>query len=203
MDGAFQLVDGSGLKAVLCKWSIAVLNFLYDGPRSFSEIARGLNVSNKVLSEKLSRLSRIGLVSEQTGNRMIYKLTSEGREFAEVTRLAVSQGINPLELRCVLTCKWMPQILGRLVCRDLYASELYEKIDGISWKVLSEMLRKLESYQMIKRDVVGSHPIRVRYKLDTKGRIVVRWILINSQNLKRLADLRPAEDQIFLDTSSS
>ncbi len=178
------LANAPYLKPVLCKWGIAILSLLDGGPLSFSELAKQLNISNKVLSGKLRALSRSGLVYCVEGVRRLYCLTEKGRVVAGVVKPAILAGITPIELHEVLSCKWMPQILSNLLTRDLFASELAERIPGISWKVLSQRLRKLQVFQMVKREVIGSHPIRVRYRLDVKGRLMVKWMLTNSTALR-------------------
>ena len=171
-------------KSILCKWGLTIISLLYEDPLSFSELAKRLQISNKVLSEKIKALSRSGLIYSVDGIKRLYCLTEKGREVAEIVKPAVSVGITPLELHEVLSCKWMPQILSSLLTGDLFAVELAEKVPGISWKVLSQRLRKLQVFQMVRREVIGSHPVRVRYSLDVKGRLMVKWMLTNATALR-------------------
>lgn len=175
------------LAPVSCKWGLTIISLLDEGPLSFSELARRLSISNKVLSGKLKALSKSGLVYSLDGVKRQYCLTEKGREVAELVKPAILKGITPLELHEVLSCKWMPQILSCLLTGDLFASDLVERIPGISWKVLSERLRKLQAFQMVRREVIGSHPVRVRYRLDVKGRLMIKWMLTNAIGLREFA----------------
>lgn len=170
-------------RQVMCKWSVSLLVALYDGPMSFSALAKGLGVSNKVLVEKLRRLVRYGLVSEVQIGGKVYALTERGRELSYLLKPLVAEGVPPAAIRTVLHCKWMPDILKALWLRELFSNELYGKFDGLSWKVFSEMLKKLEEFQMIRRSVIPSRPVRVKYRLESKGRLIVTWMLRNGINL--------------------
>ncbi|MEM4591106.1 MAG: winged helix-turn-helix transcriptional regulator [Nitrososphaerota archaeon] len=169
-------LNGSVWREVMCKWSVAILVSLHDGPMNFSGLAKRLGVSNKVLSKKLRRLSGLSLISESYGGKG-YMLTDAGLELSQLLKPLVAEGVSPAVIQAVLRCKWMPQILRALWLRDMFASELAGSFEEISWKVFSERMKKLEEFQLIHRYVIPSHPVRVKYGLEARGRVVVRWML--------------------------
>jgi DNA-binding HxlR family transcriptional regulator len=66
--------------------------------------------------------------------------------------------------------KWTRAILERLVVRgDLRYNELAAEIDGISDKMLSESLERLEAHNLVRREVVDDRPVKVRYSLTEAG----------------------------------
>jgi DNA-binding HxlR family transcriptional regulator len=66
--------------------------------------------------------------------------------------------------------KWTRAILERLAVRgDLRYSELADEIDGISDKMLSESLERLEEHHLVEREVVDDRPVKVRYSLTEAG----------------------------------
>lgn len=72
------------LAAVSGRWATLVLRDLMHGPRSFTELRRGLpTLSAKVLTERLAGLERQGLVECHRHNgfptRVSYRLTPAGR----------------------------------------------------------------------------------------------------------------------------
>ena len=48
-------------------------------------------------------------------------------------------------------------------------SELQTAVDGISSKVLSDVLEDLEQKRLIDREIVNEKPFRVRYSLTERG----------------------------------
>lgn len=66
--------------------------------------------------------------------------------------------------------KWHPVIVHRLLEGGPAGfNELETRIGGISSKVLSESLVDLEANEIIEREVVSEHPVRVRYSLTEFG----------------------------------
>jgi DNA-binding HxlR family transcriptional regulator len=66
--------------------------------------------------------------------------------------------------------KWTRAIIERLVVRgDLRYNELAAEIDGISDKMLSESLERLEDHRIVRREVVDDRPVKVRYSLTEAG----------------------------------
>jgi len=71
-------------------------------------------------------------------------------------------------------------------------SELQTAVDGISSKVLSNVLEDLEQKRLIDREIVNEKPFRVRYSLTERGsdlqpviKAMDEW---GSEHLKSAAD---------------
>ncbi|HEX2031308.1 MAG TPA: helix-turn-helix domain-containing protein [Actinomycetota bacterium] len=79
------------------RWSLLVVEALLAEPRRFSDLARDLGgIAPNVLSERLKRLEREGVVSATPYSsrplRLAYDLTPEGRELAGAIRLLADWG---------------------------------------------------------------------------------------------------------------
>lgn len=70
----------------------------------------------------------------------------------------------------VISTKWRPVIIDRLLDGSRRFNELKRTIPQISSKVLAENLTKLEEEGILKREVDTTPPIRVHYRLTEKGR---------------------------------
>lgn len=87
------------------------------------------------------------------------------------------QGYNVYHKNCParmvfdrLADKWALLIVHLLEERPIRFNQLRREIQGVSQKVLSQTLRKLERDGLIKREVITSMPIAVEYSLTTLGR---------------------------------
>jgi len=70
----------------------------------------------------------------------------------------------------ILEGKWKIVILNRLFARPVWRfSELERAVPGISQRMLSQQLRTLEEYQLVKRTVHPQFPPRVEYELTEFG----------------------------------
>lgn len=66
--------------------------------------------------------------------------------------------------------KWHPVIIHRLLKHgSLGFSDLEERMDGVSGKVLSESLEDLEEKHLVERTVLDDRPVRVEYSLTKHG----------------------------------
>lgn len=66
--------------------------------------------------------------------------------------------------------KWHPVVIHRLLDDGPNGfSDLQESIDGISSKVLSDVLGDLESKRLIDREIVNEKPVRTEYSLTEHG----------------------------------
>ena len=177
-----SIVYGHGLNPAvpLCRWSIAVMVELYKGPKRFSELRRSLGVSNRVLAYKLKILRTGGVVDRVlTGDAPLYVLTSHGVRVAEAFH-----SLSPLEVKTtalvnILRSKWMRDILIALWRETLSPVEIMARVSGVTWKVLSENLKKLESFGLVERGVAATRPVRVRYGLTSRGRSLTGWLVRN------------------------
>ncbi len=72
-----------------CKWSLAVLGALTDGPSRPSALQRScVGISTKVLNERLRKFERFGVVEREVypevPPRVEYRLTAFGQRFRRV-----------------------------------------------------------------------------------------------------------------------
>ena len=79
------------------RWSLLIVEALLPEPRRFSDLSRDLGgIAPNVLSERLKRLEREGVVSATPYSsrpvRLVYDLTPEGRELAGAIRFLADWG---------------------------------------------------------------------------------------------------------------
>jgi DNA-binding HxlR family transcriptional regulator len=79
-------------------------------------------------------------------------------------------------LEDVLGCKWSVSVLQAIAAGVERPGALERHIAGISTKILSERLRKLEAYGLISKSVQATKPPRTDYALTTHGTKVVALI---------------------------
>ena len=71
----------------------------------------------------------------------------------------------------ILSGKWKFHILGTLIqVEELGFMELMREVDGIGTKMLSKELQDLEMNQLLKREVLKTKPITVKYSVTEYGR---------------------------------
>jgi len=76
-----------GIMEVGGKWKLAIVYYLLQGPKTFSELKELLGVNSKILSENLRYLEERGIVWRKIKFpplRVTYELTDKGRELGEV-----------------------------------------------------------------------------------------------------------------------
>jgi len=79
----------------------------------------------------------------------------------------------------VLRCKWTLAVLEALDAGEKRPSGIQRRLPGLTSKVLSERLRKLEAFGLIDREAFAEVPPRVEYTLNARGRemaVLVRHI---------------------------
>ena len=69
----------------------------------------------------------------------------------------------------LLADKWSALVIGALRDRPMRFGELRERLDGISPKVLTATLRRLETAGMLTRTVYPAVPLHVEYELTELG----------------------------------
>lgn len=82
--------------------------------------------------------------------------------------------------------KWAVLILGRIDDEPVRFNQLRREIQGISQKVLSQTLKKLERDGLIRREVFATVPVTVEYSITDLGktladtiRSLARWAEAN------------------------
>lgn len=69
-----------------------------------------------------------------------------------------------------LSGKWKIQIIGTLLRNDtMRFMDLLREVDGIAAKMLSKELQDLEQNALVKREVLNTKPITVRYSITEYG----------------------------------
>ncbi|MDQ5842701.1 MAG: helix-turn-helix transcriptional regulator, partial [Thermoproteota archaeon] len=66
--------------------------------------------------------------------------------------------------------KWAVLIIREMFRGTKQFKRFIENIDGITPKVLTERLRELEKFGIIKRIIVSEYPIKVEYELTDLGK---------------------------------
>jgi DNA-binding HxlR family transcriptional regulator len=80
------------------------------------------------------------------------------------------------KLEDVVGCKWSVSVLQAVAEGVVRPGALERNIAGISTKVLSERLRKLERYGLLMKKAYAELPPRTEYSLTPDGRKLVRII---------------------------
>ncbi|WP_010206302.1 winged helix-turn-helix transcriptional regulator [Salinibacterium sp. PAMC 21357] len=73
------------------------------------------------------------------------------------------------DLLDVVASKWSALAIGALLGGRMRFGELQRQLDGISPKVLTSTLRRLEDYGIVDREVFAEVPLRVEYTLTKLG----------------------------------
>src|SRR5450759_309930 len=78
------------------RWSLLIVEALLDGSRRFNELAEDVGIAPNILTERLRRLEREGIVVARPYSerppRMEYELTSAGHDLAGALRLLADWG---------------------------------------------------------------------------------------------------------------
>ena len=84
------------LERVGDRWSLLLVEALLDGPRRFNDLQEGVGVAPNILTDRLRRLEREGVVLARPYTdrppRMEYALTAAGRDLAGALRLLADWG---------------------------------------------------------------------------------------------------------------
>ncbi|MFC8448751.1 winged helix-turn-helix transcriptional regulator [Kitasatospora sp. NPDC057223] len=78
----------------------------------------------------------------------------------------------------VITNKWAVVVLFALSRRPCRHGELVDLVGGISRKVLTQTLRKLQGYGLVERRAYAEAPPRVEYSLTELGLTLVEPIAV-------------------------
>ena len=66
--------------------------------------------------------------------------------------------------------KWAILIIREMLRGTTQFNRFLENIDGITPKVLTERLRELEKFGIVRRRIVSEYPIRVEYEMTDLGK---------------------------------
>jgi DNA-binding HxlR family transcriptional regulator len=76
-----------GMMEIGGKWKLAIIYYLLEGPKTFTDLKNLLEVNSKILSDNLKDLERKGIVMRKYRYpplRVTYELTGKGRELKNV-----------------------------------------------------------------------------------------------------------------------
>lgn len=84
------------------------------------------------------------------------------------------QTYNPIDLVIhVIGSRWTIAIVRELVRSSKRPSELSKSLTGISAKTLTQRLRELEEWKLVKRTAYHEIPPRVEYELTERGKDLI------------------------------
>jgi DNA-binding HxlR family transcriptional regulator len=90
----------------------------------------------------------------------------------------------------VIADKWSVIVLYCLAYRPRRYNEIQRRIEGISQKVLTQTLRKLERHGLVERQVLSEMPPSVEYSLTSLGKTLMEPLLaIASWSREYFADV--------------
>ncbi|HEX3033658.1 MAG TPA: helix-turn-helix domain-containing protein [Thermodesulfobacteriota bacterium] len=164
-----------------CKWTILILTKITEGLSRPSQLKKAIpGITTKVLNDRLKRLEREGVLQRKSFSgyplRVEYLLDLRGRELKPIINEIKSADIPVDFITEVISCKWMFEILSILRKSSMRTNQLKKHIIGISNKILSERLRKLEQMGFIYRDVIDAVPPGVIYSLTNRGEEFIRFM---------------------------
>ncbi len=162
------------LEHLRCKWTPLLVRCLAEGISRPGQLKRAIpGLSTKVLYERLHDLQRGGfvraLIFKGYPRRAEYHLTEKGRRLLRIVSTCQRYDVPLPVLSEVLKCRWLRDIIGILREGPQRPSSLQRQLVGISRKVLTEKLEKLERLHVIRREVSPTRPVAVWYRLSEAG----------------------------------
>jgi DNA-binding HxlR family transcriptional regulator len=105
-------------------------------------------------------------------------LEGEGEEMSERKCSMIEIVYNSPELRScpievtfrVIGKKWTVLIIREMLRGTTQFNRFLENIEGITPKVLTERLRELQKFGIVRRRIVSEYPIRIEYKMTDLGK---------------------------------
>lgn len=165
-----------------CKWTILILANIIEGLSRPSQLKRAIpGITAKVLSERLKRLERSGIVKRKSFSgyplHVEYLLDLGGKKLIRTVSELRKTTIQIDFITEVISCKWMLEILDALTQTALRSNQLKRHLAGISGKILSERLRKLERMGFVSRDIIDIMPPGVNYSLTERGKRLINFLM--------------------------
>lgn len=100
----------------------------------------------------------------------------------------------------VIGDKWSVIVLYCLAFRPRRYNEIQRRIEGISQKVLTQSLRRLERHGLVQRTVLSEMPLSVEYSLTDLGETLMDPLLAiatwSRTHFSKVVDSRNQYDQI-------
>ncbi len=108
------------------------------------------------------------------------------------------------DLLDVVANKWAALAIGALAEGTLRFGELQRRLQGVSPKVLTATLRRLEDFGLVHREVIPAVPLHVEYSLTEAGRSAVDPVfMLRDWAESRYALARAHADRVEADRSAS
>lgn len=100
-----------------------------------------------------------------------------------------------------LADKWVVLVLGRLGERPMRFNQLRREVDGVSQKVLSQTLKKLERDGLVRREAFATVPVTVEYSITPLGRTLAAPLAALTQWAEANIEAVIAAQQRYDDTA--
>jgi len=173
--------EESVVEILKCKWTLLVLTKIVEGLSRPSEIKRAIpGINTKVLNERLKKLERKGVIKRKAFAgyplHVEYILDVAGKRLKPIIQELNRIEIPIAEVAQVVDCKWMLLTLSVLKEAPKRTNQIKRSLVGISNKILSERLRKLEKMGFIRRNIINSTPPGVVYSLTERGGRLINFI---------------------------
>jgi DNA-binding HxlR family transcriptional regulator len=100
--------------------------------------------------------------------------------------------------------KWIVLIMREMLRGTKQFNRFLENIEGITPKVLTERLRELQKFGIVKRRIVSEYPIRVEYEITELGRefepVLLAAASFSMKNMPKIVfkDGKPRNPRNFL-----
>lgn len=101
---------------------------------------------------------------------MVCAMAPPARKQQPVPEDAFSAACQTRDLFAAISNKWVGLVLIALADAPMRYSELHQRVEGISQKMLTQSLRLLERDGLVTRTVTPSVPVRVDYEITSLGR---------------------------------
>jgi len=102
-----------------------------------------------------------------TQNRLTHTQKTSASEDENRTGYELSESFH--RITDVLKCKWTLAIVNEMNTGANRPSAMQRELPGLTSKVLTDRLKKLEAFGLIKREVFAEVPPRVEYTLTERG----------------------------------
>lgn len=104
----------------------------------------------------------------------------------------------------IIADKWSVIVLYCLAYHSRRYNEIQRRIEGISQKVLTQTLRKLERHGLIERKVLSEMPLSIEYSLTSLGETLIDPLLaIASWSRKHFCEVMASRNRYEQQQNSS
>ena len=97
-------------------------------------------------------------------------MSKEIKALCELKNCDPNDGLALVEVLNIFSGKWKMIIIGSMFDEDIRFSEIQKLLPSITPRMLSKELKDLEMNGLVKRTVVNSNPILIKYALTESAR---------------------------------